>query len=101
MPPVPNNYPKEYSAQEQQLMDQISARRKAYLQKYGSAETSYINADKSRMVTDRVHTYDYEPTDHGAGPDEMAITKRLFGGKQSLFTKEGYSDQSVVNQLFK
>jgi hypothetical protein len=34
----PNNYPKEYAAQEQQLLAQISARRKAYMKKMDSAE---------------------------------------------------------------
>lgn len=34
----PNNYPKEYAAQEQQLLVQISARRKAYMKKMNSAE---------------------------------------------------------------
>ena len=101
MTSIPENYPKEYSEQEKQLMDQISARRKQYMKKYGSAENAYVNADQSRTITDQVHTYDYESHDHGDGPDDMAIAKRLFGGKKTLFGKEGYSDQSVVNDLFR
>jgi hypothetical protein len=61
----PSNYPKEYADQEQQLLAQISSRRKAYMKKMNSAE-------------------------------------QLFGeGEHPLFAEEGYSDQSVVNKLFK
>ena len=71
------------------------------MQRYGSAENTYVNADQSRTVSDQVHTYDYESHDHGDGPDDLAIAKRLFGGKKSMFTEEGYNDQSVVNNLFR
>jgi hypothetical protein len=78
VPLIPKNYPKEYSEQEKVLMDQISARRKAYMQKYGAAESEYTKAYRSRVFKDRVHSYDYEIQDKGAGPDDMAIAKHLF-----------------------
>lgn len=65
---VPENYPNELSEQEQQLMDQISARRKKYMEQYGAAESFYINADKaSRRYT--------APTE---GNSEEEISTNLF-----------------------
>jgi hypothetical protein len=60
MPRVPNNYPATYTQQEQELMRQIAARRKAYMQKYGSSEDEYVNAD------------------NGDGRDDLNLVKRLF-----------------------
>jgi hypothetical protein len=38
----PTNYPKQYADQEAQLLAQIAARRKAFLQRTGQAEQQYV-----------------------------------------------------------
>jgi hypothetical protein len=47
MEPVPNNYPDQFSEEEQQMLDTISERRKKYLAKYGSAEHSFLTNPES------------------------------------------------------
>jgi hypothetical protein len=39
---VPQDYPQQYVNQEQQLLAQIAARRKAFMQKTGQAEQQYV-----------------------------------------------------------
>jgi hypothetical protein len=39
---VPQDYPQQYVNQEQQLLAQIAARRKAFLQRSGRAEQQYV-----------------------------------------------------------
>lgn len=40
--PVPPNYPKQYENQEEQVLAQIAARRKAFMQKAGQAEQQFV-----------------------------------------------------------
>lgn len=40
--PLPTDYPKAYATQEDQLLAQIAARRKAFMQKSGQAEQQFI-----------------------------------------------------------
>jgi hypothetical protein len=42
-----NGYPDAFEAQEAQLLAQLSSRRKAYMQRYGQAESDYSNARPS------------------------------------------------------
>jgi hypothetical protein len=37
-----NGYPDEYEAQEAKLLQQINARRKAYMNRMGNAETQFV-----------------------------------------------------------
>lgn len=78
MPKVPNNYPDTYTQQEEELMRQIAARRKAYMQKYGSSESRYVNADNAPTHKDRIFTYDKAGYDTGDGGDDLNLAKRLF-----------------------
>jgi hypothetical protein len=78
MPRVPNNYPATYTQQEQELMRQIAARRKAYMQKYGSSEDEYVNADNVPTHHDSNFTYDKVGPDNGDGRDDLNLVKRLF-----------------------
>jgi hypothetical protein len=45
--PVPSNYPEEYEDQEEQVLAQIAARRKAFMQKAGQAEEQYVKKGPS------------------------------------------------------
>lgn len=40
--PVPPNYPKQYADQEEKVLAQIAARRRAYLQQASQAEQQYV-----------------------------------------------------------
>jgi len=40
-----NGYPDAFEAQEAQMLAQIAARRRAYMQRYGNAESTYTNAE--------------------------------------------------------
>jgi hypothetical protein len=45
--PLPTDYPKAYADQEQQLLAQIAARRRAFMQKAGQAEQQYTEKRSS------------------------------------------------------
>jgi hypothetical protein len=78
MPRVPTNYPDAYTQQEEELMRQIEARRRAYMQKYGSSESNYVNADNAPTHHDATYTYDKQGIDTGDGGDDLRIAKKLF-----------------------
>jgi hypothetical protein len=78
MPRAPKNYPAAYTQQEQELMRQIEARRRAYMQKYGSSESSYVNADDAPTHRQGGYTFDKQGIDTGDGGDSLRFVKKLF-----------------------
>jgi hypothetical protein len=50
--PLPTDYPKAYATQEEQLLAQIAARRKAFMQKAGRAEQQFTG-EKPNLLGDQ------------------------------------------------
>lgn len=51
-----NGYPDAFEVQESQILAQMAARRKAYMQRYGKAETRYIGT-QTNPVEETNETY--------------------------------------------
>jgi hypothetical protein len=69
-----NGYPDAFEAQEAQLLAQVSARRKAYMQRYGKAESSYSNT-RPAPVNETNESY-IAPAETNAS--EENVVKNLF-----------------------
>jgi hypothetical protein len=68
MEPLPNNYPDQFSEEEQRVLDTISERRKKYLERYGTAEQNYMTNTASVREHNAVVT----------GKSESKIATNLF-----------------------